>query len=189
MQPRIGTTLDAPTATFNDTGTAIPYDGVGVEYDQQLIINTATIEIESGGTPQVATDAASIAEYFVQALAITDSLLQNDAEALTLADYLLEGIPAPRFTSISTTFASLTTLQKDTLAPIDIGQTVQITKTYTTGTPTSKTQDLAVEGVDHDINVFTGHRVTVYTSDTIVLNDLILNDVLFGTINTNNGLS
>ena len=189
MQPRIGTTLDAPTATFNDTGTAIPYDGVGVEYDQQLIINTATVDIESGGTPQVATDAASIAEYFVQALAITDSLLQNDAEALTLADYLLEGIPAPRFTSISTTFASLTTLQKDTLAPIDIGQTVQITKTYSTGTPTSKTQDLAVEGVDHDINVFTGHRVTVYTSDTIVLNDLILNDVLFGTINTNNGLA
>ena len=125
----------------------------------------------------------------MQALAITDSLLQNDAEALTLADYLLEGIPAPRFTSISTTFASLTTLQKDTLAPIDIGQTVQISKNYTTGTPTSKTQDLAVEGVDHDINVFTGHRVTVYTSDTIVLNDLILNDVLFGTINTNNGLS
>jgi hypothetical protein len=48
---------------------------------------------------------------------------------------------------------------------------------------------LAVEGVDHDINVFTGHRVTVYTSDTIVLNDLILDDVLFGTINTNNGLA
>jgi hypothetical protein len=37
--------------------------------------------------------------------------------------------------------------------------------------------------------VFTGHRVTVYTSDTIVLNDLILDDVLFGTISTNNGLS
>ena len=189
MQPRIGTTLDAPTVTFNDTGTAISYDGVGVEYYQQLVINTATVEIESGGTPQVATDAASIAEYFVQALAITDSLLENDAEALTLAEYLLEGTPTPRFTSISTTFASLTTLQKDALAPIDIGETVQITKTYTTGTPLSKTQDLAVEGVDHDINVFTGHRVTVYTSDTIVLNDLILNDILFGTINTNNGLS
>jgi hypothetical protein len=33
----------------------------------------------------------------VQALAITDSLLQNDAEALTLADYLLEGIPSAAF--------------------------------------------------------------------------------------------
>jgi len=48
---------------------------------------------------------------------------------------------------------------------------------------------LAVEGIDHEINVITGHRVTVYTSDTIVLNDLILDDILFGTINTNNGLS
>ena len=188
MQPRIGTTLDAPTATFNDTGTAIPYDGVGVEYDQQLVINTAIVEIESGGTPQVAIDATSIAEYFVQSIAITDSLLSANAGAATLANYLLEGTPTARFNSISTTFASLTTLQKDALSPIDIGDTVQITKTYTTGTPLTKTQDLAVEGVDHDINVFTGHRITIYTSDTVVLNDLILDDVLFGTINTNNAL-
>ena len=186
MQPRIGTTLDAPTATFNDTGTETPYSGLGVEYDQQLVINTAIVEIESGGTPQTATDATSIAEYFVQSISITDSLLNDDTAALTLADYLLEGTPTARFNSISTTFASLTTLQKDTLAPIEIGGTVQITKTYTSGTPLTKTQDLAVEGVDHDINVFTGHRMTLYTSDTVVLNELILDDILFGTINTNN---
>ena len=189
MQPRIGSTLDAPTATFNDTGTQTAYDGVGVEYDQQLVINTATVEIESGGTPQTATDATSIAEYFVQSISITDSLLNDDTAALTLANYLLEGTPTARFNSISTTFASLTTPQKNALAPIDIGDTVQITKTYTTGTPLTKTQDLAVEGVDHDISVFTGHRVTVYTSDTIVLNDLILDDSLYGTISTNNALS
>ena len=66
---------------------------------------------------------------------------------------------------------------------------MQITKTYTTGTPLSKTQDLAVEGIDHEINVITGHRVTVYTSDTIVLNDLILDDILYGTLDTNNAIS
>jgi hypothetical protein len=188
MQPRIGTTLDAPTATFNDTGTETPYSGLGVEYDQQLVINTAIVEIESGGTPQTATDPTSIAEYFVQSIAITDSLLSADAGAATLASYLLEGEPTARFNSISTTFASLTTLQKDTLAPIDIGDTVQITKTYTSGTPLTKTQDLAVEGVDHDINVFTGHRMTLYTSDTVVLDELILDDILYGTISTNNAL-
>jgi len=48
---------------------------------------------------------------------------------------------------------------------------------------------LAVEGIDHDINVITGHRVTVYTSDTIVLNDLILDDILYGTLDTNNAIS
>jgi hypothetical protein len=134
MQPRIGTTLDAPTATFNDTGTAIPYDGVGVEYDQQLIINTATIEIESGGTPQVATDAASIAEYFVQALAITDSLLQNDAEALTLADYLLEGIPAPRLRQLARRLQALqryrrTRLHRSTLGkPCKLPRLIQLVR-------------------------------------------------------------
>ena len=189
MQPRIGTTLDAPTVTYNDTGTQTKYDVLGVEFDQQAIINQATVQIEVGGTAQTASDAASIAEYFTQALAITDSLLSSDAQALTLADYLLDGTPTPRFTSISTTFASLTTPQKNLLAPIDIGEVVQLTKTFTTGTPLAITQDLAVEGVDHDINVSTGHRVTIYTSQTTVLNDFILNDITYGTLNTNNALT
>ena len=189
MQPRIGTTLDAPTVTYNDTGTQTKYDVLGVEFDQQAIINQATVQIEVGGTAQTASDAASIAEYFTQALAITDSLLSSDAQALTLADYLLDGTPTPRFTSISTTFASLTTPQKDLLAPIDIGEVVQLTKTFTTGTPLAITQDLAVEGVDHDINVSTGHRVTIYTSQTTVLNDFVLNDITYGTLTTNNALT
>ena len=189
MQPRIGNTLDPATVTYNDIGTQTKYDVLGVEFDQQAIINQATVQIEVGGTAQTASDAASITEYFTQALAITDSLLSSDAQALTLADYLLDGTPTPRFTSISTTFASLSTPQKNSLAPIDIGEVVQITKTFTTGTPLAITQDLAVEGVDHDINVSTGHRVTIYTSQTTVLNDLILDDITYGTLDTNNGLS
>ena len=66
------------------------YDVLGVEFDQQAVINSATVEIESGGTPQTATDAASISEYFVQSQSILDSLLSTNAQALTLADYLLD---------------------------------------------------------------------------------------------------
>jgi len=189
MQSRIGNTLDAPTVTYNDTGTQTKYDVLGVEFDQQAIINQATVQIEVGGTAQTASDAASIAEYFTQALAITDSLLSSNAQALALADYLLDGTPTPRFTSISTTFASLTTPQKNLLAPIDIGEVVQLTKTFTTGTPLSITQDLAVEGVDHDINVSIGHRVTIYTSQTTVLNDLILDDITYGVMDSTNAIS
>jgi hypothetical protein len=189
MQSRIGTTLDAPTVVYDDTGTQTPYDVLGVEFDQQNIINSTAVQIETGGTVQTATDPASIAEYFVQSKTILDSLLSNDSQALTLADYLLDGTPIPRFTSISTTFASLTAAQKNTLAPIEIGDTIQITKNYTTGTPLTITQDLAVEGIDHEINVATGHRVTLYTSQTVVLNDFILNDITYGTISTNNALS
>lgn len=188
MQPRIGTTLAAPTVVFSDVGALTKYDTLGVEFDQQNIINQTSVLIESGGTVQTASDATSIAEYFTQALAITDSLLSNNAQALTLATYLLDGTPIPRFTQISAPFTALTDAQKTALAPIEIGNTIQITKTYTSGTPLTVTQDLAVEGIDHDINVSTGHRVTLYTSQTVVLSDLILDDITYGVISSNNAL-
>jgi hypothetical protein len=89
MQPRIGTTLDAPTATFNDTGTETPYSGLGVEYDQQLVINTAIVEIESGGTPQTATDATIYCRIFCAVNSDYRQSVERDAAALTLANYYL----------------------------------------------------------------------------------------------------
>jgi hypothetical protein len=142
-QERIGTTLAAATATFDDTGTATPYDSIFVEFDQQSVVNNADVTIESGGTLQNATNAASISQYFTQTESITDSLLSTDGQAATLASYLLYPIPKPRFTSVSTTFASLSDAQKTALAPIEIGDTVQATKTFTTGTPLAITQDLS----------------------------------------------
>ena len=187
-QARIGTTLAAATATFDDTGTATPYDEIYVEFDQQSVVNNANITIESGGTLQNASNASSIAEYFTQTEAITDSLLSSDAQASTLANYLLYPLPRPRFTSVSTTFASLTDAQKTALAPIEIGQTVSVTKTFTSGTPLSVNQDLSVEGIDHVIDMSTGHRMTLWTSPTVILDQFILDDISFGVMSTTNAL-
>ena len=121
--------------------------------------------------------------------AITDSLLSSDAQAATLASYLLYPLPKPRFTNVSTTFASLSDAQKTALAPIEIGDTVQATKTFTSGTPLAITQDLSVEGIDHVIDMNTGHRLTLWTSATIILNDLILDDQTFGVLSTTTAVS
>jgi hypothetical protein len=187
-QPRVGTTLEPATATFNDTGTATPYDSILVEFDQQSVINNANVTIASGGTLQNASNADSIAEYFTQTEAITDSLLSSDAQAATLASYLLYPIPRPRFTSVSTTFASLSDAQKTALAPIEIGQTVSVTKTFQSGTPLSVNQDLSVEGIDHVIDMNTGHRMTLWTSPTVILDQFILDDITFGVLSTTNAL-
>ena len=186
-QPRIGTTLAAPTVTFNDTNTETPYDTILVEFDQQTVINNANITIE-GGVLQNASDATSISQYFTQTKAITDSLLSTNAQAATLASYLLYPNPKPRFTSVSTTFASLTDAQKTALAPIEIGQTVEITKTFTSGTPLSVQQSLSVEGIDHVIDMNTGHRMTLWTSPTVILDQFILDDITFGVLSTTNAL-
>lgn len=189
FQPRIGATLEPVTVTFSDTGTGTKYDTLGVEFDQQAITNSATVTIESGGTPQTSTDSASISEYFKQSVSINDSLLSTDPQALTLADYLLDPIPEPRFTSMSSTFAALTDPQKDALATIEIGGSITLTKTFPNGTPISVTQALAVEGIDHNINVATGHRVTLYSSQTVVLNAFVLDDITYGTLDELNALT
>jgi hypothetical protein len=187
--PRIGQTIEPVTVTFNDTGTGTKYDNLGVEFDQQAIINSATVTLETGGTPQTSTNSASISEYFKQSLSISDSLLSSDAQALTLSDYLLDPIPEPRFTSMSSTFAALSDAQKDALAIMDIGGSVSLTKTFPNGTPLAVTQALAIEGVDHSINVASGHRVTLYTSQTVVLNAFVLDDITYGVLDSLNALT
>jgi len=177
-QARIGQTLSTPTVVFSDTGNT-PYDNIVVEFDQQTVINNANVTIE-GGALQNASNASSIATYFTQTEAITDSLLSTNAQALTLASYLLYPLPQPRFTSVSTTFASLTDAQKTALAPIEIGDTVSATKSFASGSPLSVQQNLAVEGIDHVIDVNTGHRMTLWTSPTVIVYAFVLNDPTFG---------
>ena len=177
-QARIGQTLATPTVVFSDSGNT-PYDNIVVEFDQQTVINNANVTIE-GGALQNASNASSIATYFTQTKAITDSLLSTNAQAATLASYLLYPLPQPRFTSVSTTFASLTNAQKTALAPIEIGDTVSATKSFTSGSPLAVQQNLAVEGIDHVIDVNTGHRMTLWTSPTVIVYAFVLDDPTFG---------
>jgi hypothetical protein len=185
-QARIGQTLATPTVVFSDSGNT-PYDNIVVEFDQQTVINNANVTIE-GGALQNASNASSIATYFTQTEAITDSLLSTNAQAATLANYLLYPLPQPRFTSVSTTFASLTDGQKTALAPIEIGDTVSATKSFASGSPLAVQQNLAVEGIDHVIDVNTGHRITLWTSPTVIVYAFVLDDPTFGLLDGTNVL-
>ena len=74
------------------------------------------------------------------------------------------------------------------MTPIEIGDTLTITKTFTTGAPLSVTQFLAVEGIDHSIDVSRGHSITLYTSPTQLYDQFILDDITFGILSTTNAL-
>jgi len=109
--------------------------------------------------------------------------------ALDLALYLLDPEPEARYTSLATSFALLSSAQRDTVAVIDVGDTITIEKSFTSGlTTTELAQELAVEGIEHTINVNAGHSVTYYTSPTIVVYELILDDTSFGILNADNVL-
>ncbi len=182
FQPRIGNTLSAPAVTFADDGSETPYREVFVDFTVESVLNRVTVQ-RSGGTAQTATDNASIALYFTQAETITDSLLSTDAQALTLANYLLEGSPSPRFSGVETFFGSLTTGQQDDVAVVEIGDTIEITRTFTTGSPLTVTEELSVEGLSHRIDL-RGETMTFYTAPTDIVYEFLLDDAIYGTLNT-----
>jgi len=188
FQDRIGTTLSASVADFHDNGTAIPYDQVGISFEANQVVNRASVT-HAGGTPEVAEDLASQATYFIQTQSISDALVHNDAAALALAEYLLVAEPEPRYTSVSTPFSTLTDAQRDIVAVIEIGDTVSIEKSFNTGnTTTSLAQELAIEGIQHQIDVSSGHRITLFTSPTTLVFELVLDDLIYGITNSTNVL-
>lgn len=184
-QPRIGNTISGSVADFHDNGTNIPYNSLGIIYNADLIVNRASIQHLGATSAQVANDAGSQAKYLIQNVSITNSLLHNAAAALTLATYLLEGEPIATFNAVQTDYLMLTTAQKETLALVDIGDTITITNTITGG---DVAQELSVEGIEISVNVSNGHRVTFYTANTVIVFELILNDILYGRIDEDNVL-
>jgi hypothetical protein len=188
FQERIGTTLSAPLAQFTDDGTGYSYDGVGISFEADSVINRSVVTGLDGDT-YTATDPASIATYFIQTASITNSLLHDASEIQTAAEYLLNPEPEARYTSVETKFLMLTTGQKDTLATVDIGDTISIEKTFPSGAGTTQlAQELSVEGIEHYLDFSTGHRVLYSTAPTTIVYELILDDAVYGTIDTTNVL-
>ena len=184
---RLGNTLSGATVIFSDAGVDTPYSGLSIDYSTDQVINRATVE-RVGGTAQTDTDAASITLYQIQAVSITGSLLSSDTQALELATYRLSGTPDPRFSDVLVNFASLTTPQKNAVALLEIGDTVQITRSFSSGSPASITAELAVEGIEHTIDPFSGHKMRIYTSPTSLVYEMLLDDAVYGILDASNVL-
>jgi hypothetical protein len=189
FQPRIGATLSGSVANFKDDGTGIPYFGLGISFEADAVVNRAVVTGLNGNTA-TAEDLASIATYFIQTDSIINSLLHDQKSIDDAADYLLNANPEARFTSVETAFLSLTDAQRDTVAIIDIGDTVAIEKTFPTGliTTTQLAQELSVEGVEHYLDFVSGHRMLISTAATTIVFELILDDLLYGTLDALNVL-
>jgi len=188
FQDRIGNTLSASVADFHDDGTNYKYNGVGISFEADAVVNRAVVT-GLNGTTATATDAGSIALYFIQTNSITNSLLHEAGAITTAASYLLNAEPEARYTSVQTSFLMLTTAQKDTLATVEIGDTITIEKTFPSGAGTTEfAQELSVEGIEHYLDFSTGHRIMYSTAPTTIVYQLILDDPIYGTLDALNVL-
>ena len=185
FQNRVGTTLSSPVALFSDQGTNYKYRNVAIQFDARQVVNRSTVT-GLNNTTDTDQDAGSQATYFVQTRDITNSLLHIAGEIETAATYLLAPDPEPRLTALTTNLAMLTEAQRDTVATIDIGNTIEITVTVPNYGDISS--ELSVEGIDGEISLDGGHTLTFYTADTTVVYYLILDDPVYGVLDSTNVL-
>jgi hypothetical protein len=75
------------------------------------------------------------------------------------------------------------------VAVIEIGATISVEKSFETGlTTTQLAQELAVEGIQHQITLSDGHRITLFTSPTTLVFELVLDDLIYGITDADNVL-
>ena len=176
-----GSIGNTPTM-FNDDGTNIGYNNAVWRLDDTLVYNQATVT-RSGGTPQVATNAASIAKYFVHSYNQQDLLMQTDAVAL---DYARAYVASRAETSIRCDAIELDLYTPSYNAGILAALTLDFFDpvTITTNQPgaSTLTKTLQVFGVGHFITPNTWR--TTFTTLEPVIDGFILNSTLYGVLDT-----
>ena len=185
FQKRISGTLTGASIEFGDNDPAhTPYDSVSINFGADKVINRASVTHLGATGPETVDDLASQAQYFIQAVAYTESLVHNDDAALTLATYLIQGEPTATLTSVNTGFQMLSTGERDLVAVLEIGDTISIEKTITTSETTTSViaQESFVEGIEHRISFSQPHQTTIYTSPTTVYQLFILDNSTLDTI-------
>jgi hypothetical protein len=187
-QNRIGNVFGPPEVQFSDNGSGTDYNQLEISFQAENIINRVAIT-PAGGTQQLANDTASQSKYFIKSLYIDGSLLEENADALTLANYLLEGEPTPKFTSLQTWFGSMVAADRDAVSILEIGSYVSIEKAILIGGVSTPTfQDSTVEGIEHRIAFDRGHTTKIFTTSAVVVYELILDDPVYGVLDSTNVL-
>ena len=172
-------------ATFNTTGTGIPYQSLTNQFGDELLYNYITTQ-SPAGAKQTASSSTSISLYQAQQYSILNLLNSTTTEVAGIANYLLGKYQNPilRFTGVSTELAALSSANQNTCLSLDLTNVATVVKTFATGTPTSETQTLIVSGVEHRIRP--GSHVINYTFESTDGNAyLTLNDAIFGTLDNN----
>lgn len=172
-------------ATFNTTGTGLPYQTLINQYGDELLYNYIITQSPAGAV-QTTSSATSIALYQAQQYALTNLLNSTTTEVAGLGNYLLGKYQNPvlRFTGLSTQLAALSEANQNIALTLDLTSICSVVKNFVVGTPATETQTLIVSGVSHYI--LPGSHVISYTFESTDGNQyLTLDNTIFGTLDNN----
>jgi hypothetical protein len=168
---------------FADDGTGIYYKDATWILNDVLVFNKATVS-RTGGSPQVATNQASIDKYFLHSYFLNDLMMQTDAVAL---DYALAYVASRAETSIRVDSITL-----DLYTPnyntgilasleLDFFDPITVKTTQPGGSIIEKT--LQIFGVS--LNITPNSWKTTFTTLEPIIDGFIIGNVDYGVLGQN----
>jgi hypothetical protein len=174
--------VSAGQVTFSDDGTGVEFSEVQVVYGSELLYNYVQVERNNGGTA-IVFDTDSINSYGQQALILDNLLMNSDASALELANYLLSQYSEPeyRFETLTVKLEALSNSDQIAVIGLEIGDVCEIKFTpNNVGTQIDKYATII--RIDHDIQP-ASHSIT-FGFQTLDYASLVLDDLEFGLLDT-----
>ena len=176
FQPRISYSFDTAGIRFSDTpaGTVIAYQELSVGYGAETLYNRVQVGVQ-GFAVSTAVDTTSTTEFGINTLSLNDIPLNTQAAGDTLATNLLNKYkdPVVRFNEMSVLLNGLSAANGQAVSVLDIGDLVEITKTYQTGSPGTVTKTMFIENLAHDITPGI-HRIRFGLGQAQLLTQFIL---------------
>ena len=185
-----GTTAFAnPVETFSDDGGGFPYQTLSIRYGSEILFNK-TVVTTQGGTPQVADDAASQAEFGIQTLTLSDTLLASDPQALTLATQLVQQYAEPeyRFDALTAILNDKVTADREDILSLELGDQVSVTRTFATGSPLQVTDVYQIQAIRQALSP-SSHTVEFGLAWVKLVYQFLLDDAEFGILDADNALA
>jgi hypothetical protein len=175
--------INGTPVVFNDNGSDIGYANAVWRLDDTLVYNSASIT-RTGGTAQIATNAASIEKYFIHSYNQQNLLMQTDEDAL---NYARAYIASRAQTSIRCDAIELDlytdNYSNGIVAALDLDYFDPVTITTNQPGASTLTKTLQVFGVRHAITPNTWR--TTFTTLEPVIDGFILDSAIYGVLGTN----
>lgn len=172
---------------FSDNGTGIPYTNLRVVYGTELLANEVVVERQGGGTA-TASEASSQEQYGIFNLTIGNALMNDDAAATNLAEYLKSKYAQPeyRFEALEVDLSTVDTGTQDTILGLELGDVVQVKFTPSDiGDPIER----AVEVIRIQQRVTPTSHVIEFGFGGLEVNFWRLSDSIFGRLSAGNSLA
>lgn len=179
------TPTSGSVTTFADDGTGLPYSRVNVEYGAELLLNTVTVETPVGNVSSV--NQRSRTSYGVVSNTFT-TLLSDLNEAQRIADWIVAKYAEPefRFSGIELSLDKMTAGERASVLGLELGSVIRV-KFTPNGIGDPIDQYGQVIRLDHEIGRTT-HDMVIGVAQ-IARTFLVLDDAVFGTMDTTNVLA